>query len=134
MLERDGLVTITRPLIGAASAFTVRVAHLTAQGQDVLRGVEGGAPAASRAAGDPVRLGDRQREALTMLGASPDGLDAAAFTQRGGSGAALKRLADLGLISFTRRRIERDPSGHASAAVTVRREIMTLTDEQDAAL
>ena len=54
MLERDGLVTITRPLIGAASAFrTVRVAHLTAQGQDVLRGVEGGAPAASRAAGDP---------------------------------------------------------------------------------
>ena len=135
MLERDGLVTITRPLTGAASAFrTVRVAPLPAQGHDVLRAVEGGVAAAPTAGGDPVRLGDRQREALTMLGGSPDGLDVAAFTQRGGSTTALKRLANLGLITFTRRRIERDPSGHASAAVTPRRETMTLTDEQDAAL
>ena len=36
-LERDGLLTITRPLVGSASAFrTVRVAHLTAQGHEVV--------------------------------------------------------------------------------------------------
>ena len=36
-LERDGLVEITRPLKGKASAYrTVRVATLTAQGHDVV--------------------------------------------------------------------------------------------------
>src|SRR5204863_7289768 len=41
-LERDGLVTLTQPLKGQASAFrTTRVAMLTAQGLDIATGNEG---------------------------------------------------------------------------------------------
>ena len=55
-LERDGLLTITRPLVGSASAFrTVRVAHLTAQGHEVV-------PADRRRADPPAR---RRADQLT---------------------------------------------------------------------
>ena len=67
-LERDGLATLTQPLKGQASAYrTTRTAVLTAQGLDV----------ASREADDPapVRLGERQREALDLLRGAPEGLD-----------------------------------------------------------
>ena len=92
-LERDGLVARTQPLKGTASAFkTVRVASLTAQGHE-----------------DVLGLGVRQREAIDLLRAAPDGLDTAALEAQGISPATLKRLAEIGLVTFTRRRIERDP-------------------------
>ena len=108
----------TRP-----SAFrTVRVAHLTAQGHEIN--------AADQLAG--VVTGERQREALTLLSSSPAGLDTAGLARRGVSAATLKRLAGAGLVSFTRRQVERDPFGDASG--TARREAVALTSEQAAAL
>jgi len=104
---------------------TVRVARLTAQGIDV----------ASRTAMEPggeLRLGPRQREALTLLLAAPDGLDTAAMASRGIGAQALSRLAGLGLVTFMRRRLERDP--FAIGSVDSRREIFELTTEQNAAL
>ena len=128
-LERDGLLTISRPLAGAASAFrTVRVAALTAQGHDAATF---DASAADDAAS--VKLGPRQREALAVLAGSPEGIEVPELAARGVAPAALKRLGELGLVSFTRRRVERDPFGHAVTAPRGRRRV-TLTPEQDAAL
>jgi primosomal protein N' (replication factor Y) len=125
-LERDGLVQLTQPLKGSAAALrTVRVAVLTAQGfeaaddQDPPEGA--------------IRLGPRQREALTRLKATPDGIDTAQLARDGISPQSLARLVDLGFVRTTRRRIERDPfDGQASAErVTAS---LDLTTEQDAAL
>ena len=105
------------------SAFrTVRVAHLTAQGHEIS--------AAGQLAG--VVTGERQREALMLLASSPAGLDTPGLVRRGVSAATLKRLAGAGLVSFTRRQVERDPFDHASG--TARREGVALTSEQAAAL
>ena len=123
-LERDGLLTITRPLVGSASAFrTVRVAHLTAQGHEVV-------PAAqptSRPADPPNAA--RQQEAIRLLASAPDGIDSAELGRRGITPAMLKRLSELGLVTFTRRRVERDPAEHASAA-SDRPAVLELTAEQ----
>jgi primosomal protein N' (replication factor Y) len=101
-LERDGFVQLTKPLKGSAAAFkTVRVAQLTAQGFDVADDAD--PPEAV------VRLGPKQREALTRLKGSPDGIDTAQLARDGISPQSLVRLADLGLVRTTRRRIERDP-------------------------
>ncbi len=87
------------------SAFrTVRVAHLTAQGHEIGVG--------DQLAG--VVTGERQREALTLLASSPAGLETAGLARRGVSAATLKRLAGAGLVSFTRRQVDRDPFGDAS--------------------
>ena len=107
---------------------TVRVAHLTAQGMDVASGPGG----PEGPGGDAVRLGTRQREALALLLAAPDGLDTAAITSRGIGAQALSRLASLGLVTFSRRRIERDPFSIGSGGSP--REIFELTTEQKAAL
>jgi primosomal protein N' (replication factor Y) len=105
------------------SAFrTVRVAHLTAQGHEISAGDQLAA----------VVTGERQREALILLASSPAGLDTVGLGRRGISAATLKRLAGAGLVSFTRRQVERDPFGHASG--TIRRETIALTSEQAAAL
>jgi primosomal protein N' (replication factor Y) len=138
-LERDGLVAITRPLVGRASAFrTVRVATITAQGLDMAEAGTAGGKADERRIGEgaaaAVRLGGRQREALALLAATSEGLDTAALQARGVGVAALKRLGELGLIRFSRRRIERDPSAHAAAAASRRAENLALTGEQSAAL
>ncbi|CAN5662382.1 primosomal protein N' [soil metagenome] len=115
-LARDGLVEITRPLKGSASAFhTVRVARLTAQGSDDL---------------SPVRLGARQREAIDILKGSPDGIDTPALDARGISAATLKRLSDLGLVTIARRRVERDPFGSGAALPAGTRLRFDLTSEQ----
>jgi primosomal protein N' (replication factor Y) len=117
-LERDGLVEITRPLRGKASAYrTVRVAALSAQGQDVVE-----------------RLGARQREALQLLKGSPNGIDTAVLDERGISAAILKRLSDIGLILISRRRVDRDPFEQGAAMASVPREPLVLTDEQAGAL
>jgi len=123
-LERDGFITLTTPLKGSASAFrTVRVAALTAQGHEVA-GTEEAAAA--------LRLGDRQREALQLLRGSPDGLATSELADRGITPAAMTRLAALGLVSLTRKRVERDPFV-AGYFVVGRAPSLSLTSEQTAA-
>ncbi len=135
-LERAGLIQITAPVVGRAAAFrTVRVATLTAQGHDVHQSAPPGG--AEQAEALSVKLGPRQREALTLLAGAPEGLDASALAQGGVPAATLKRLGTLGLVSFSRRRVERDPFGHAVApagAAPGARPPVTLTAEQTAAL
>ena len=119
-LERDGLIAITRPLVGSAAAFrSVRVARITAQGLDQ--------------ASAPEALGRRQAETLTLLAGAPDGIDTAQLGERGIGAATLKRLAGIGLVSLSSRRVDRDPFGHAIGAATAVKEI-ELTGEQREAL
>jgi primosomal protein N' (replication factor Y) (superfamily II helicase) len=113
-LERDGLVELTQPLKGSASAYrTVRVATLTAQGHET----------------DAPALGARQQEAVDLLRGVPGGIDTTELDERGIGAATLKRLATLGLVAFSRRRVERDPFAQGAAAITPRAPV-TLTDEQ----
>jgi primosomal protein N' (replication factor Y) len=123
-LAREGLIEISRPLVGTAHAFrTTRVATITAQGLDV-----------HAAAGSPdgSRLGGRQLEALALLAGAPGGLDTRKLAERGITSAAVKRLAELGLLSIGRRRIERDPFGHAIGRATERREIVPTPEQAEA--
>ncbi len=132
-LERDGLIELTRPLKGAASAYrTVRVATLSAQGHDIVASPGESAP----------KLGARQREALDLLEGTPEGIDTTELGNRGIAAATVKRLSELGLVTLSRRRVERDPfdpSGagqqypdHGTGAAT-RREPPIFTAEQAAA-
>jgi primosomal protein N' (replication factor Y) len=121
-LERDGLIRITRPLKGSASAFrTERVAAITASGREWS--VEGG-----------VRLGTRQRELLDLLKRSPDGIAAAGLKTRGIASGTLARLAGLGLASIARRPVERDPFERGAALAAEASPRHELTMEQAAAL
>ena len=143
-LERDGLVEITRPLKGTASAYrTVRTASLTAQGHDVTSFLssppasdQGGvqAPAETDQAGRAAspKLGARQREAIGILAGVPDGIDITALEQRGIGPGTLKRLTELGLISVSRRRVDRDPFPQGAVSMTTR-DPFVLTGEQTAA-
>src|SRR4051794_26956601 len=100
-LERDGLVALTQPLKGQASAFrTTRVATLTAQGLDIAADEEGP---------ERVKLAERQRAALDVLRGSPDGIDTSELKRDGIGPQTLTRLAGLGLITLSRRRVDRDP-------------------------
>jgi primosomal protein N' (replication factor Y) len=128
-LERDGLVEITRPLKGRAAAFrTVRTARLTAQGHDIAAGT-GEADIVTT-----LRLGGRQREALALLAGAPDGLDTSVLAGRGIPPHSLSRLVTLGLISFERRRVERDPFDREVTLTTGDRGPFELTAEQSSAL
>jgi primosomal protein N' (replication factor Y) len=121
-LERDGLVALTQPLKGHASAFrTVRVVTLTAQGHDI--------------AGDDsiARLGERQRAALDLLQGASEGVETSELRREGVGAQTLSRLATLGLVSFSRKRIERDPFELAAARVVPAAAIV-LTTEQSVAL
>ncbi len=143
-LERDGLIEITRPLKGTASAYrTVRTASLTAQGHDVASSLSSppassqggeqssaGTDQAGRAASP--KLGVRQREAIGILAGVPDGIDITALEQRGTGPGTLKRLTELGLVSISRRRVDRDPFPQGAVAMTAR-EPLVLTGEQTAA-
>jgi primosomal protein N' (replication factor Y) len=102
---------------------TVRVAALTAQGTFLATDAD----AASAA-----RLGARQREALTLLSGAPDGIDTSELLARGISSQAISRLTALGLVSISRRQIDRDP--FQMQGVTEAPAPLTLTAEQDAAL
>jgi primosomal protein N' (replication factor Y) len=130
-LERDGLVEITRPLKGKASAFrTVRVATLTAQGHDIAENADGESTMPDGKAGPS---GPRQREALDLLKGSPDGIDTSLLEDRGIGASTLKRLAGLGLIAISRRRIERDPFEQGAAMADQGRVRFDLTSEQQQA-
>lgn len=118
-LERDGLVALTQPLKGRASAYrTVRVAALTAQGHDGERAL---------------KLGARQLEALDLLKGISAGIDTAELHERGITAATLKRLAGLGLVAFSRRRVDRDPFEQGAATTLAGRARVVLTSEQTSA-
>ena len=110
-LEQDGLVQITRPLKGVASAFrTVRAATLTLS--------------------EAVPRGAKQQEAVDLLRAAPEGIDTAELATRGISAATVKRLVELGLVAIHRRKVERDPFEGAATLPSVTRQQVTLTGEQ----
>jgi primosomal protein N' (replication factor Y) (superfamily II helicase) len=101
----------------SATYRTVRVASLTAQGQetDLLA----------------MKLGARQQEAVTILRAASDGFDTSQLADRGVTSATIKRLTSLGLVTMSRRTIERDPFVQATRQTS--RVPVVLTDEQSAA-
>ncbi len=119
----EALAAAMPPLVlGGKGGFrTVRVAMLTAQGIEA-------------AGADDLQLGDRQREALRLLKGAPDGLETPDLAARGLGPKTLARLAALGLVSFVRRRIERDPFAAAAAPPSENRRALVLTDEQERAL
>ena len=99
-LAREGLVETSRPLRGRRDASkTVRVASISAAGLDAA----------------DLRLGTRQREALAMLAGAPEGLDVSVLAGRGVDPVTLKRLADRGLVSIARRKVERGARGALAA-------------------
>ncbi|MBA2259111.1 MAG: primosomal protein N' [Acidobacteria bacterium] len=119
-LEREGLIIVTRPLQGKASAFrTVRVATLTAQGHEEI---------------DPGRLKPASTEAIHLLRGAQEGLDTSELAKRGISAAVVRRLVQNGLVAITRRTVERDPFEQNAALPLVPRKEVTLTPEQLAAM
>ena len=128
-LEADGLITLTRPLKGAADASrTIRVAVLTAQGS------EPGLRASSVGEASPEReFGPRQQQALELLRGSPDGLSLRDLADEDIPPASITRLAALGLVTIERRRVERDPFLTATDSIS-RAPVADLTGEQQAAL
>ncbi len=99
-LAREGLVDVSQPLRGRADASkTVRVASATAAGFDTAG----------------LRLGARQREALAVLAGAPEGVDVPVLTARGIDQVTLKRLADRGLVSIARRKVDRGAQGAQGA-------------------
>jgi len=105
---------------------TVRVATLTVQGME--------AAGASDRADAALRLGPRQREALTLLAGAPDGMETPQLAARGIPSSALARLVSLGLLSLSRRPVDRDPFQGEGAAAPAERPALVLTAEQDQAL
>jgi primosomal protein N' (replication factor Y) len=93
---------------------TRRVAAVTAAGLDAVSRTRG-----------------RQREALNLLAAIPEGIAAPDLARRGISAAVISRLAALGLVALRQDRVERDPLAAPAAPVS---EPEILTGEQSAAL
>ena len=138
-LERDALVTLTKPLKGSASAFrTVRVASITAQGLDIdlqrPAFAEATAGRPERPAPSAQRLGERQREALELLKGAPEGVDTTRLADRGIPAQSIASLVKLGLISISRRRIDRDPFEQAVMLPGRTSEPFELTRDQRDAL
>jgi primosomal protein N' (replication factor Y) (superfamily II helicase) len=125
-LERDGLVQVSRPLRGGASAHkTVRVAAMTVQGREILE------------SDTSTSLGTKQREALVLLSGTPDGLPLPALAARGCQSGTVERLVRRGLVAVRHERVERDPFAGASreCARTDESSIdRTLTPEQTSAV
>jgi primosomal protein N' (replication factor Y) len=113
---------------------TVRLVALTAEGHDIAERVALG-PRCSPNEGLP-SLSTRQREVLTMLKGSPDGIDAPALAARGISPSVVSRLKSMGLVTIRRDRRDRDPfdAGGAALAATSATDRRLLTGEQTEAL
>ena len=79
------------------------------------------------------KLGRRQQEALALLKGAPDGLDTTDLGERGITSPTIRRLTELGLVSISRRRVERDPFEQGTAARSAERIPPVLTTEQAAA-
>jgi primosomal protein N' (replication factor Y) (superfamily II helicase) len=117
-LEADGLVALTRPLKGTADASrTVRIAVLTAQGTDDLT----------------MKLGARQQQALDLLRAAPEGIALADLADEDIPSESVARLAQLGLVTIERRRVDRDPFDTGADRIS-RVPVIDLTEEQQSAV
>jgi primosomal protein N' (replication factor Y) (superfamily II helicase) len=101
----------------SATHRTVRVASLTAQGQETEPGA--------------MKLGARQQEAIALLRGAPDGIDTSQLHERGITSATVSRLKSLGLVTVSRRTVDRDPFVQATTAAPP--VAVVLTDEQRAA-
>ena len=100
----------------ADSHKTRRIAVITAAGTE---GLESGTA--------------RQRDALTIISGSVNGVSTAELAAKGYSADTLNRLARQGLISFRQEVVDRDPF-ESSALSTVEDRNRQLTDDQQAAL
>ena len=105
---------------------TVRVVTLTVQGME--------AAGAFDRAGATLKIGPRQREALSLLASAPDGIETAQLATRGIGSSALTRLSALGLVSFVRRQVDRDPFASAASPALPAQTPLVLTEEQESAL
>ncbi len=84
-------------------------------------------------AGDALRLGRRQREALVLLAGVPAGLPAATLAARGISAPTLARLVQCGLVAVHHEAVDRDPFA-AAFTLPAPAPPLRLTDEQQGAL
>ena len=82
----------------------------------------------------PAALGGKQRAALALLAAAPDGLPAAELAGRGIAAGTLRRLAARGLIAIERRQVDRGPAPDAGWSAAPGGAQVVLTAEQRAAL
>ena len=122
-MARDGLIKVTQPLKGTGSAFkSCRVARLTPEGLELL--------------GEETALGERQRQALTLLRARPTGLPVSELARRGIPGTSVKSLLKRGGLRIDLEVVERDPwsSETVVCAESPGRSEWVLTAEQVAAV
>jgi primosomal protein N' (replication factor Y) len=128
-LERAGLVSMAIVLEGGRHAYkTERYVCLTAQGREVAGRLSD--PEVARG------LGPRQRELLSALAASTEGLTTADLRSRRLPAEGLHRLELRSLVTIVRRPVDRDPfiGPWGRDTVTDRGEPVVLTPEQEGAL
>ena len=99
---------------------TRRVAVATVQGMSALGGDEGA-------------LTQKQRAGLELVGAT-SGLDQRELSERGVSRDVVARLVALGLVTWRRDQVERDPFPRSAAPPGTRDDDRTLTEEQAVAV
>jgi primosomal protein N' (replication factor Y) len=116
---------------------TVRVVTLTAAGMDAAdRMLAHPRCAGDERESDGPTLGAKQKQAVQLLRAVPDGMSVPDLADRGVAAASVTRLQTLGYVTIRQDRVDRDPFEHAVGAHTpdaggARR---PLTDEQQAAM
>jgi primosomal protein N' (replication factor Y) len=90
---------------------TMRVAAITAAGIEALQVARGLQPSGTNAERSPKRLAlrDRQRDALELLAASPEGIPTAALASRGVGADVVARLVRHGYIGLRHERVDRNP-------------------------
>jgi primosomal protein N' (replication factor Y) (superfamily II helicase) len=108
---------------------TVRVASITAIGLETLQLV---APE-PEAKADRRQITTKQREALDLLAASPDGIPTSQLAGRGVAADVVARLVRHGLVSIRHDRLDRDPFHAASVQPPAVDPDRRLTMEQAAA-
>ncbi len=115
---------------------TVRVVSLTPAGLDTAERLA----THPRCAGDDGQadgptLGSKQKQALQLLKAVPDGMSVPDLAERGIAAATVTRLHGLGYVAIGHARIDRDPFEHAVGAhLPAALPLRALTTEQLAAL
>ena len=88
---------------------TVRVASITAAGLEALALVSPKPEAKADALQEPRALTTKQREALELLAAAPDGIPTAQLSARGIAADVVARLVRHGFVSVRQDRLDRDP-------------------------
>ena len=95
-LSREGFVELSQSLRGSISGFkSGELVKLRPLGRDLLQGA--------------TRLGARQREALSLLDETPDGIVLADLERQGISRDTVRRLEVRGAVVLTRTVLEREP-------------------------